>query len=1007
MLRLNASQQNEPFNTSGDRVSLEILNDPDTQQLFESAIDAIAIVDNQGYFLDVNPAACQLLKRQKVDIVDRCLVEFVKDPADFEVQWQRLNKLLQSNLYFSYSKNGAEFLIEYTQHIHLNSQSYLAIFRDITESHIAQSQIQQLTQKLTANSEYSCIPSTGANLAQDYHLKQIVRHIPGIIYQFRQRIDGTVHFPYVSEGIQQFHGCSPEEVREDGTKMFEFIHPDDLEKIIQSTQESATNLTPWYCEYRTCLPNGQQFWLLGHSTPQKAPDGSITWYGFIKNITARKRAELELKEREEHFRGIIENLDDMVYVVNADTTFSYVSPQFRDIMGYKLSELRGTSFAEFVHSDDLPICTNALKQTFQGEKIRGIEYRVLHKDGSYYWHKSNVSALKDDQGNIIACLGIGSYIHDQKQKDILIQKIQQQYYTLTENSPIGIFLTDASGNCSYVNKAYTEITGISQEEALDLGWSQTLHPEDKQKLFQEWYNSTFAKKEFRLEYRFLRADNSVKCVLGQGLPWIANGEVEGYVGTVVDISDRKHQEEALRLIVEGTAAKTGSDFFRSCVQYLAQVLQVRYGLISEFIGENKQQAQTLALWTGDGFGENYTYDLAETPCETTKYGDEIRRYCSNIQVKFPEDKDLVTLQAESYAGVAIKDAAGNQLGVLAVFDTKPMQENFETQSSILQIFAIRIGVELERLQAETALRKSENHLRQQTQALEKTLSQLQTTQAQLIQAEKMSSLGQLVAGVAHEINNPVSFIYSNIQPADTYSQDLISLIYKYQQHYPSPPAEIEDLIEDIDFEYIVNDFPKLLNSMQTGANRIRDIVKSLRTFSRLDEADLKATDLYENMESTLVILQNRFNGRDGNPATSLVKKYDDLPLVNCYGGLLNQVFMNLLVNALDAIDMHRQNLSNPDKKDYCGEITIETQMTADERVLITIRDNGCGMSPQVKEKIFNPFFTTKAIGKGTGMGLAISYQIVTENHGGTLQCESIPGVGTEFAIALPTNLITS
>ncbi|OKH39800.1 hypothetical protein NIES2119_05545 [[Phormidium ambiguum] IAM M-71] len=598
-------------------------------------------------------------------------------------------------------------------------------------------------------------------------------------------------------------------------------------------------------------------------------------------------------------------------------------------------------------------------------------------------------------------IGLNFDISERKQTEILLAQSQKRYQTLAEASPIGVFLTDAQGDCLYVNQSWSQITGLSQEKALGPNWSKTLHPDDREQVFQKWYETVLNKKEFESEYRFLRPDSSVAWVIGQALTLIDNqGEIEGYVGTITDITDRKRQEQALRLIVEGTAAKTGEAFFKSCVQYLAQVLEVRYAFIAEFVDSEKLLVRTLAVWAGNDFGDNFTYNLLGSPCEKVNTQNDLCIYPNSVQSLFLENNNLVTLQAESYAGVPIVDANGNTLGLLAVLDTKPMAEEIAMQSAILRIFATRAGAEIERIEAE-AVKKSEIQLRQKTEELEHTLKQLQATQMQLIQAEKMSSLGELVAGIAHEINNPVNFVYGNIQCATDYANNLIELIQLYQEYYPSPPPAISHLTENMDLEYVINDFSQLLVSMKNGATRIRDIVKSLRTFSRLDEADFKEIDIHENLESTLVILQNRLNGRAGNPEIQLQKNYGKLPLVQCYGGLLNQVFMNLLVNAIDAIEQQQQNLKPPEKLAYQGQITITTSIASENQVFISIQDNGAGMSPQVQEKIFNPFFTTKPVGKGTGMGLAISYQIVTKNHQGNLRCDSTLGKGTEFRIELP------
>ena len=290
--------------------------------------------------------------------------------------------------------------------------------------------------------------------------------------------------------------------------------------------------------------------------------------------------------------------------------------------------------------------------------------------------------------------------------------------------------------------------------------------------------------------------------------------------------------------------------------------------------------------------------------------------------------------------------------------------------------------------------------RQKTEALEAAYQELQETQVQLIQAEKMSSLGQLVGGVAHEINNPVSFIYGNLTHVAEYVGDLQRLLGEYKRLYGTSEPDIARCMKAIELDFLMEDLPKTLASMKVGAERIRDIVKSLRTFSRLDEADFKEVNLHENLDSTLLILQNRLNGRGGTPEIDVIKDYGDLPKVACYSGLLNQVFMNLLINAIDAIEEQQRVQVDSEGLPYQGQLTLITRLEA-EIISIQIQDNGIGMTPQIQEKIFNPFFTTKPIGSGTGMGLSTSYQIITQNHQGQLSCHSVPGQGSCFVIRLP------
>ncbi|WP_341528011.1 ATP-binding protein [Nostoc sp. UHCC 0302] len=315
--------------------------------------------------------------------------------------------------------------------------------------------------------------------------------------------------------------------------------------------------------------------------------------------------------------------------------------------------------------------------------------------------------------------------------------------------------------------------------------------------------------------------------------------------------------------------------------------------------------------------------------------------------------------------------------------------------------------------------------------LAQLLQEAQQLAGQLVQSEKMSTLGQLVAGVAHEINNPVNFIYANINPANEYIQDLLRLLQLYQEHYPNPDPEIQNVANAIDVDFLVADLPKLLASMKIGATRITEIVLSLRNFSRLDEAEMKAVNIHEGIDSTLMILGTRLKATSKRSAIEVVKTYGDIPLVECYVGQLNQVFMNILANAIDAIEeslnvnapvleasnkstslvknkeidnMHSLPTSEilPSKTEgKRGQIRIHTELTADELVIIRIADDALGIPEHLQKRLFDPFFTTKPAGKGTGLGLSISYKIITEKHQGKLECISSPGNGTEFIITIP------
>jgi signal transduction histidine kinase len=332
------------------------------------------------------------------------------------------------------------------------------------------------------------------------------------------------------------------------------------------------------------------------------------------------------------------------------------------------------------------------------------------------------------------------------------------------------------------------------------------------------------------------------------------------------------------------------------------------------------------------------------------------------------------------------------------------QKLYTTVLTALRSYSLsqKLNAEIERShQIEVALRESEQKEREKAVALENSLKSLQQAQLQLVQSEKMSSLGQLVAGIAHEINNPVNFLYGNLVPTQEYIQQLIQLLELYELHYPEPVPEILNLTEEIDLPFVISDLPKLLSSMQLGAQRIRQIVLSLRKFSRIDESEMKPVDIHEGIDSTLMILQHRLKANSEHPAIEVIKEYGVLPLVHCYAGQLNQVFMNLLANAIDAVE---EVISSKKSASYHPQIRVQTQAVAGERVRISVADNGSGMSENVRSRIFDSFFTTKPVGKGTGMGLSISKQIVAEKHCGQLQCISSPQQGTEFTIEIPVGL---
>jgi len=338
------------------------------------------------------------------------------------------------------------------------------------------------------------------------------------------------------------------------------------------------------------------------------------------------------------------------------------------------------------------------------------------------------------------------------------------------------------------------------------------------------------------------------------------------------------------------------------------------------------------------------------------------------------------------------------------------QENIESPLQALNILATVLGGLLivglisawRQLQLYEEIRQRALISSQQAQQLSNTLTELQNTQAQLIHTEKMSGLGQLVAGVAHEINNPVNFIHANLNHASEYTKGILDLLKLYEQTYPNPTPEISELTQDLDIEFLAEDLPKLMTSMQVGTKRIRQIVLSLRNFSRLDEADMKMVDIHEGLDNTLMILNHRLTATPERSEIEIIRKYGDLPQIECYAGQLNQVFMNVLVNAIDALEAASEERKLQTVKTNPNHIRIQTQLDKlTQDAIVQIYDNGIGMCDEVKRRVFDHMFTTKPVGKGIGLGMAIAYEIVVEKHAGSIQVNSTLGRETEFTIRIP------
>nr|WP_306466984.1 PAS domain S-box protein [Thermoleptolyngbya sichuanensis] len=570
-----------------------------------------------------------------------------------------------------------------------------------------------------------------------------------------------------------------------------------------------------------------------------------------------------------------------------------------------------------------------------------------------------------------------------RQVEASLQQYANEIADLYNQAPCGYHSIDPDGMIIQINDTELAWLGYRREQVVGkMHVTQLLTPEgiaQFQAGFEEFKQQGEAKD---VEFDLVCADGSILPVLLNSTAiYDADGNYVMSRSTSVDIRDRKQSEVQLRK----AKAALESVVREHTLELLATVLQLRReqeftqvvvenvsdGVVAcDAEGRLKLFNRAAREWHGCDPREvppelwATLYDLYEadgiTPLATERIpllrafqGESVRQAGMAIAAQGQETCYILA------SGDPLFGAAGQKIGaVVAMHDIT------------------------ERRKSEAALRQSEAQLRQRTQELEAALKELQRTQSQLVQSEKMSSLGQLVAGVAHEINNPVNFIYGNLAHANAYTQDLLNLVRLYQQHYPNPVPAVQQEIQHVDLDFLLADLPKLLSSMRVGAERIQKIVASLRTFSRMDEAECKAVDIHEGIDSTLMILQNRLKAKGDRPEIQVNKHYGILPLVECYAGQLNQVFMNILANAIDALEeSYALGRWNPNMLPSLGDrpidspsgpmITIQTEQVSPSSIAIRIADNGIGMSAAVQQRLFDPFFTTKPVGKGTGMGLSI------------------------------------
>ncbi|MGI0491444.1 PAS domain-containing sensor histidine kinase [Alkalinema pantanalense CENA528] len=854
-------------------------------------------------------------------------------------------------------------------------------------------------------------------------------------------LDGTL--TYLAPGLKALLGYSPEDWV--GKSFVPMVHPEDLpycleanQKVVQ-TGESISGL-----EFRNRHQDGRWIWLSVNIAPVKDLQGQvIALQGVLRDIHDRKQQETALrfivegtlaKTGDTFLQACVKHLAEIVQVKYAFITEAvddsyqftkmltlwdgedFVEPYEFELAGTPCSCVFQENWGIFPHSLQSYFPESSTLATLNAESYLGTV--IVNSQGEKI---GNIGIL--DTQPITENLETAKFILqifatrvgaelERRASETKLQEQEHFLRTVYEGSVQPMFVVDVlpDGDFRYVgwNRAAEVVSGRSSQEIAG-------------KTPEEIYGDEVGTLERQRlqEYLELGISGSYEeCINlnGEDYWWVtthnpvrdSQGNIHRFIGTTFDITEIKLAEVALQDYADrqtllnqlANQIRNSLDLdtvIATTIQSIREVLEIDHCAFAWYeIHEGTsywivvQESKLEGVVSGLGM---YAASFVG-PIEPILEKQAILCIDDASQYEEPNHRAfLQSIRAQSEILLPIRTNS-QRTGVIICVNHGHVRPWVDSEVELL--FAVRDQLAIAIDQADLY-----SESRAKSQELQDILQELQRTQTQMLQSEKMSSLGQLVAGIAHEINNPVNFIHGNVTYAEDYIQDLLNVIQLYQDSYPQPIPAIADKLEEVDVEFLSEDLPKVVSSMKVGTERIREIVKSLRLFSRLDEAEYKAVNIHDGIDSTLMILQNRLKAKTNRNEIQVIKDYGNLPEIECFAGQLNQVFMNILVNAIDALEERDMDRSLEEQEQSPSIIRIKTEQVTLNYINIRFLDNGAGIPEPIQKRLFDPFFTTKPIGKGTGMGMSISYQIVTEKHRGKLLCHSTPKQGTEFIIQIP------
>ncbi|MBD2128601.1 PAS domain S-box protein [Microcoleus sp. ZQ-A2] len=1021
----------------------------------EATADGIIVSQNGTHIATVNQKFIEMwgihesvIASQEIKQLVPLLVEQLKEPEAFISQTQGLLSQVDAEGYGIVELEDGRIFERYSlpQRIGGNIVGRVCSFRDITERRRKEAELAESQRRLAS----------------------LINSLPGIAFSCSNDPEWSMR--YLSEGCLNLTGYTSEELLESGVVSYNSItHPEDLPKVLSTLEQAVANKQPYVVEYRIRTQSGEEKWVWEKGSGVFGSKGEVLGVeGFITDISDRKQSEKALQEKEEFLELVLENIPQFIFWKDRNSVYFGCNRNFALAAGCSTPE-------EIVGKTDYDLPWKQEEADFFRECDARVmetdtpEYHIiepqLQANGKQAWVDTNKVPLHDAQGNVVGILGTYEDITERRQAELELQQSEQKYRNLFHNSLVGMFRNSlADGTVLDANEAVLKMFGFDSYQGvrtIDL----YANPADRENLKQQLLEQGFVEN---FESQVRRQDGSLFWVSYSGKLYGKEGYLEG---VMIDITERKQAEEALRTakqeleirVEERTTElrqairklqgeieerkRTAAELQRSearfrdlaCRETLLNRLasQIRNSLALETILETAVQeiyhrlaidVCVFAWYTKDGTSSGWdVVKEAKNPDLPSFLGlyplESWRPFTCKLVDREDFQVDQVTQSHEAvqqtrlpYGTTALLslpiETQSGQLGTLTCGRLVSWQSWTDEELELLQAVANQLAIGINQAQLYEQSRIAATTAQTKATQLEVALRELQQTQSQLIQSEKMSSLGQLVAGVAHEINNPLNFIHGNLSHINQYAKDLLNLIQLYQEYYTRPALEIQAETEAIDLEFIKEDLPKILSSMTMGTDRIRQIVLSLRNFSRAEQTERKWVDIHEGLDNTLLILGHRLKDKGHRPSIEIIKEYGNLPLVKCYAGQLNQVFMNILTNAIDALEMRNESWAMepepgssyfqlPSPQSQFPKIWIRTEVNESHQLVIRIADNGLGMTKEIQRRIFDPFFTTKPIGSGTGLGMSISYQIVVEKHGGQLQCISAPNQGTEFLISIP------